>query len=452
MIAASFSMALNELQKAALSRREREVAALVADGLTNREIGTRLFISERTVDGHLEHIREKLAVSSRAQVAAWFVSQSHAGAAAVTVPQPSKRVSNATRIAIAVAALLVIALAAGSVALRLLTPSGPNITSVVGSTTAGTGLEGGFSGDNGLAIGARLSRPSDVAVAGAFMYIADTGNLRIRRVDQAGTITTLAGDGTASFVEGDNATSTGIGMPVGIAVGPDHLVYFSNGGFIGLIKANNTIQVIRSNSLSPTGLCFAPDGSLYIADYSANKVWLRKPDGTTSVYAGTGAHGFSGDGGSALTAHLSYPQRLSLDMDGNLYIADEGNNRIRRVDHGTGVITTVAGSSDTYGYSGDGGPAAAAKLSLPEGVAVAANGDIYIADTGNNRVRRVDAQTHVITTVAGSGDAGFGGDGGPATLAELYGPAALALTPLGDLYIVDLGNHRVRLIKGMANG
>jgi adhesin/invasin len=197
-------------------------------------------------------------------------------------------------------------------------------------------------------------------------------------------------------------------------------------------------------------LCFAPDGSLYVADYRGDRVWLMRPSGELTVYAGTGEHGYWGDNSSALTAHLSYPNRLALDNAGNLYIADEGNNRIRRVDKLTGVITTVAGSSGTYGFSGDGGPAVDARLSLPEGVAVARNGDVYIADTGNNRVRKVDAKTHVITTVAGVGAAGFAGDGGPAEKAELYGPVALALTSSGDLYVVDVGNQRIRVIAGLA--
>jgi adhesin/invasin len=139
-----------------------------------------------------------------------------------------------------------------------------------------------------------------------------------------------------------------------------------------------------------------------------------------------------------------------LDSIGNLYIADTGNNRIRRVDVASRVITTVAGSSDMYGYGGDGGPAGRAQLSLPFGVAVASNGDLYIADTGNNRVRRVDARTHVMTTVAGTGRAGFAGDGAPAVAANLYGPSAVAVDSSGDLYIVESGNHCVRMIRGVA--
>ena len=445
-------MAAKEFPKPPLSRREREVAALVADGLTNREIGARLFISERTVDGHLEHIREKLAVNSRAQVAAWFVSQAQPGAAS-PAPQLQVRPSERARTAIATAALVILLLATGAIALWLSAPNGPIITTVAGSTAASAALEGGYCCDDGPAKDARLSRPSDVAFAGGYLYIADSGNGRIRRVNAQGKIVTLTGGGPTPIDEGVNAYSAAIGSPVAVAVGPDGLTYFSTDGTVGRINGDSTLHLVPSDPISSTGLggmCFAPDGSLYIADYNGDRVWLRRPDGSLSVYVGTGDHGFSGEGSSALAAHLSYPNRLALDSNGNLFIADEGNNRIRRVDHQTNAITTVAGSSDTYGYSGDGGPATAARLSLPDGVAVAGNGDIYIADTGNNRVRRVDAQTNIITTVAGTGASGFSGDGGAAAQATLDGPVALALTPAGDLYIVDLGNHRIRLIKGVA--
>jgi DNA-binding CsgD family transcriptional regulator/sugar lactone lactonase YvrE len=433
-----------------LSRREREVAALVVEGLTNREIAARLFISERTVDGHLEHVREKLGFNSRAQIAAWFVNQSRAGAS-LEVPPAGRRRSLPGRPVIAVLAVATLVLATVAIGAWLLKPAEPIITTVAGSTTGSLSVEGGYSGDGGQATAAQLSRPSDVVLSGNFIYIADTDNMRIRMVNPKGNIITLAGGGTEPPVDGTNATSADIGNPLAVVTGPGGLAYFSNGDLLARINANLTLTAIPTGQISAVGaLCFAPDGSLYIADYHGDRVWLMRPSGELSVYAGTGDHGYWGDNSSALTAHLSYPNRLALDNAGNLYIADEGNNRIRRVDKLTGVITTVAGSSDTYGFSGDGGPALAARLSLPQGVAVAPNGDVYIADTGNNRVRKVDAKTHVITTVAGVGAAGFAGDGGPAEKAELYGPVALALTTSGDLYVVDVGNQRVRVIVGLA--
>lgn len=444
-------MTLNQRSQSTISRREREVAALVAEGLTNKEIGARLFISERTVDGHLEHVREKLGVNSRAQIAAWFANQSRADAPPEVAVATERRKLFPARSVIAVTALASLILATAAIGAWLLKPAHPIITTVAGSTVGSPNLEGGLSGDTGQATAAQLSRPSDVALFGRYIFIADTDNLRIRLINEKGNIITLAGGGNMPPVDGINATSADIGAPLAVAVDPGGRAYFSNGGLLVRINANVRLTLIPTGRISSIGgLCFAPDGSLYIADYYGNRVWLLQPNGGLSVYAGTGDHGYLGNNSSALTAHLSYPNRLALDKMGNLYIADEGNNRIRRVDRSTGVITTVAGSSDTYGYSGDGGPAIAARLSLPEGVAVAPNGDIYIADTGNNRVRKVDAKTHVITTVVGVGTAGFAGDGAPATQAELDGPVALALSPRGDLYVVDVGNHRVREIAGLA--
>ena len=444
-------MTLNQRLQPALSRREREVAALVAEGLTNKEIGARLFISERTVDGHLEHVREKLGVNSRAQIAAWFANQSRAEATPKVPVATEQRKPFPARPVIAVTALATLILATVAIGAWLLKPAQPIITTVAGSTVGSPDLEGGYSGDSGQATAAQLSRPSDVAVFGGSIYIADTDNLRIRMINSKGNIITLAGGGNMPPVDGINATSADIGAPLAVAADAGGRAYFSNGDLVARINANLTLTPIPTAHISSVGgLCFAPDGSLYIADYYGDRVWLLRQNGELSVYAGTGDHGYWGDNSSALTAHLSYPNRLALDKGGNLYIADEGNNRIRRVDKSTGVITTVAGSSDTYGYSGDGGPAVGARLSLPEGVAVAPNGDIYIADTGNNRVRKVDAKTHVITTVVGVGAAGFAGDGAPATQAELDGPVALALSPAGNLYVVDVGNHRVREIAGLA--
>jgi trimeric autotransporter adhesin len=449
-------MPLQGLPKPVLSRREIEVAALVAQGLTNREIATRLFISQRTADGHLEHIREKLGMSSRAQVAAWFVTQSHAVEAAGPVPLVRDHRAGAFRIALTAATLGVLLLG-GVLVYRQQTPntpSGPIITTVVGTTRGSGSVRGGYSGDSGPATYAQLGRPKDLAVApDGDLFIADTENQVIRLVDGQGNITTFAGGPTTPFVEGGDGLSMGIGNVAAVALSPDHVVYFSNGSFIARVDSDLRLYSVPSGQIStPAGLCFAPDGTLFIADTLADKVWRRTPDGALTVYAGTGTHGFFGDNAAALGAELSYPTSLALDGSGNLYIADTGNNRIRRVDAATRVIVTVAGSSDTYGYSGDGGPADKAELSLPFGVAVASNGDVYIADTGNNRVRRVDAKTNVITTIAGSGRAGFAGDGGAAVAADLYGPYAVVIAGPGDLYIVDQGNQRIRVIRGVARG
>jgi streptogramin lyase len=155
-----------------------------------------------------------------------------------------------------------------------------------------------------------------------------------------------------------------------------------------------------------------------------------------AVVAGTGDPGLKGDGASALDAQLDHPMAVAVDAAGDVLIADEGNNRIRRVDAPTNVITTIAGSAEIYGFGGDGGAADRALLSLPLGVAVAPNGDIYISDSGNDRVRRVGKNAKITTVVGAQG--------------ELYGPGGLAISSSGDLYIADIGDNRVAVVRGVA--
>lgn len=162
-----------------------------------------------------------------------------------------------------------------------------------------------------------------------------------------------------------------------------------------------------------------------------------------ATVAGNGQSGYAGDGGLATGTTLYYPQGMAIDRNGNLYIADRGNNRIRKVDAG-GVIATVAGNG-VSGFSGDGGQATTAKLFHPSGVAIAADGSLYIVDQDNNRVRKVDP-TGVISTVAGTGNAGYSGDGGPATNAALNVPIAVALDNAGNFYVSDSNNFRIRKI------
>lgn len=168
------------------------------------------------------------------------------------------------------------------------------------------------------------------------------------------------------------------------------------------------------------------------------------PDGTITTYAGNGRAGFSGDGGAATDAELSYPVGICLDSAGNLFVADLGNNRVRKVTP-EGTIVGVAGSSSIYGYGGDGGQATRARLSSPSAVAIDSKGNLYIADTGNDRIRRV-GRDGLIVTVAGNGRRGFAGDGGRAVAAELNGPVGIDVDSAGNLYIADKVNHRVRRV------
>ena len=445
-----------------LSRREGEVAVLVAEGLTNRDIAKRLFISERTVDGHLEHVREKLAVNTRAQIAAWVVRQEApralvaAPAEPVSRPAPARRLMARPQIWVATALLLAV-LAAGVGLLRLTAPTGPTIKTIAGSVSLNSVAGGGYTGNGALAINAQLSRPSDVVVApDGTIYIADYGNGVVRAVATDGTITSYTGrSGEPLATDGEIADTVSFGNPSNLACDPGGNVYILTdlAGMLEVWKVRPDRFISRVVSIGPTtntnlyktpagGLAVADDGTLYIADRLDNRVW-KFANGRKSLYAGTGEAGFSGEGGAAEGAKLDWPTGLALDNRGNLYIADTQNNRIRKVDT-FGIITTVAGSG-AGGDSGDGGPALQAHLSIPFGVAVAADGTLVIADTGNNRLREV-TPWHQILALAGAKQAGFAGDNRPAIAAELSEPEGVAFDRNGNLFVADTGNHRVREI------
>ncbi|MGW7434363.1 NHL domain-containing protein [Streptomyces sp. NPDC054861] len=274
------------------------------------------------------------------------------------------------------------------------------------STVAGTG-SGGFGGDDGPAVSARLNYPRELAVDGAdALYIADSGNHRIRKITPDGKISTVAGSGVAGFSgDGGPATAARLNGPFGVAVDSAGTVYFS--------------------------------------DYHNHRVRKVTTDGKVGTVTGNGSAGNKGDGGPAASAQLNGPHAVATDGAGVLYIVDYGNHRLRRIT-ADGTIDTVAGTG-AGGFGGDGGPAASAKLKSPVGVAVDSTGALYIADYGNNRVRRI-APDGTIDTVAGTGVAGFSGDGGPAASAQLNNPIALALDCVDTLYIADFVNNRVRRI------
>ena len=275
-------------------------------------------------------------------------------------------------------------------------------------TVAGNG-KAGYSGDNGPATAAELNDPDDVAVDSAGdLFIADMNNNVIREVVKAtGDIITVAGNGTAGY-SGDNgpATAAELDSPRGVAVDSAGDVFFAD-------TRNNVIREVV------------------------------KATGDIITVAGNGKAGYSGDNGPATAAELNSPNTVAVDSAGDLFIADANNNAIREVVKATGDIITVAGNG-TAGYSGDNGPATAAELNGPTGVAVDSVGDLFIADNGNNRVREVVKATGDIITVAGNGTAGYSGDNGPATAAELNGPGRVAVDSAGDLFIADTGNNVVR--------
>ena len=259
------------------------------------------------------------------------------------------------------------------------------------------------------------SVPMGVAVdaAGGNLFIADSGSHRILRLAaRTGVVTTVAGTGAEGFSgDGGPGTLARLAFPAGVAV---------DGG-----------------------------GSLFIADFYSHRIRrVAAGSGVITTVAGTGELGLGGDGGPGTSARLAFPGGVTVAPGGDVFIADTHNHRIRRLAVRSGVVTTVAGGSidGKGGFSGDGGPATSARLAFPLGVAVAADGDVFVTDGYNNRVRRVAADTGVITTVAGGSELGFSGDGGRATSARLTMPTALAFDAGGDLLIVDAGNQRIRRV------
>lgn len=460
----------SETARTRLSRREQEVADLVAKGLTNRQIAGRLFISERTVDGHLEHIREKLDVNSRAQVAAWVVRRENSEAAGETLRKPV--VAAAPRPVFVAhprlwlaTALLLATVAAGVGVLRLTAPPEPTIETFAGSACFHQTWPGGcWGGDGHLATTAWLARPTGVVVdSHGLVYIADFGNGRVRLVDRQGIITTVAGGGTKQLSDGALATAVDLGQPSALAVDVDNtiLVLTKSRGRVSVWRFDQpfihlVVDVPPSSSaprgLSPVGpsmplgdLAVSKDGAIFISDPAGNRV-LKWFGGVLSIFAGTGEIGASlGDHASASTAHLAWPIGLALDKSGNLFIADALDYRIRRVDARSQTITTVAGSGSLEGDAGDGGPAVQARLSFPFGVAVGPDGVLVIADTGNHRLRVVRTDG-IINALAGTGRWGFAGEHAPASDAELSGPEAVTFDAQGDLFIADTENQRVREI------
>jgi hypothetical protein len=287
-------------------------------------------------------------------------------------------------------------------------------------TVAGTGAAG-FSGDGGPATQAQLHWPFGLAFdAAGNLYIADLYNHCVRKVSADGTIITVAGTGRPGF-SGDGGKATAAQLK-----GPKSLVVDGT-------------------------------GDLFIADFYNHRVRKVAPDGIITTYAGSGPvdavtplggapsnGGFSGDNGPATDARLNGPRGLAVDALGNLFIADYYNNRVRKVTP-DGVITTVAGTNKS-GFSGDSGPATQARLNSPRGLAVDALGNLFIADYGNHRVRKVTPDG-MITTVAGTGGPGFSGDGGKATDARLNNPVNAAVDTAGNLFVSDWGNYRVRKVS-----
>jgi sugar lactone lactonase YvrE len=386
--------------------------------------------------------------------------------------------------------------------IRKVTASSGLITAVAGNGFGAGQFFGGYSGDGGSATNAELNRPEDVAVdVAGNLYIADSYNQVIRKVTASnGIITTFAGNGSdCNAVSGDGgpATSAGLCYPPGVSVDgagnlyiadnyqrvrevtvagnpptavttapvfsvsggtypdpesvtitdstPGASIYMTMDGSTpnGASEGNNG-PIDVSGTVTIKAIAIAP-GNLQSAAVTEAYTITAPPSSVISTAAGSGINGFSGAGSAATSAEVGDPKGVALDGNGNLYFTDSTNNVVWMVSAGTGAISIAAGNG-MPGYSGDAGLATSAKLNNPSGIASDKAGNLYIADSDNAAVRRVDAKTKVITTYAGDGTVGYSGDSGAATAAELSNPDGVALDSAGNVYVADAGNGVVRKI------
>jgi len=332
------------------------------------------------------------------------------------------------------------------------------VTNIAGQRTPG------YTGDGGPATIANLGNPTSVyADNTGNIYISDWGNSRLRVVNSAGIISTFAGNGIYGYSgDGGPATSAELNGPMGIFVDAYGNVYIADIGNqrIRVINTNGIINTIAGNGAlgfsgdggpatsaefnDPAGICGDIWGNIYVADEFNNRVRRINANGTIISVAGNGIQGYSGDGGPATQAEFYYPSGVAVDSAGNVFIADESNNCIRKVNT-QGIISTIAGNG-APGFYGDGGPSNLAGLSNPAGVGIDNRGNIYITDGFNSRIREINANG-IISTIAGNGVAGYSGAGDSATLAELYNPISIMADTSGNLYFVNQFNNFVQKLS-----
>jgi sugar lactone lactonase YvrE len=333
--------------------------------------------------------------------------------------------------------------------------SGRRITTFAGTSRAAVSEDGSAPSATALAAinGIAVNQNGDI------VYLADASRIRMVHDNAVSTVAGslnsypgFSGDGgpalqaqLAISEAGAYAINRGT---AGLAVDPVGDLFLTDTGNDRVRKVTpGNIPLIATviTGPEPRGCATDSQGNVFVAETGANKVVKLDPTGAVTTVAGTGRAGWTGDGGQATSAELSAPEGLAVDQQDHLYIADAGNNIVRKVDLADGTITTVAGNGHG-GELGDGSQAIKAELYLPTGLAVDSHGILYIADSANNKVRKVDL-AGTISTLAGTGRAGFKGDNGPAVDAELNNPVALAVDSAGNLYIADLGNNRVRLVR-----
>ena len=336
------------------------------------------------------------------------------------------------------------------------------------SNFAGNGIAG-YAGDTGPATQAKINRVIGLATdAAGNVYLAEQNNNVVRKVDTRGTITTFAGTGAQGF-SGDNgpATQALLNGPLGVCVAPSGVVYVNDQGNhrVRAISTNGTITTVAGSSTAlsfgdgspatsagmviPIRCAVDHSGNLYIVDQGAHNIRKVNSSGIISTFAGiANAQGFTGDGGPAFAAQMNNPTAAVFDSAGNLFVTDQSNQRIRKIDT-SGIITTVAGNG-ANAFAGDHGPATSASLNFPGETVIDSAGNLFIVDTVNQVIRMVSGGT--ISTVAGvPGVIGNIGDGGSPLQAQFNSPFAITLDPSANLYIGDTGNNRIRKISGLAS-
>ncbi|MCC7153425.1 MAG: hypothetical protein IT161_02550 [Bryobacterales bacterium] len=334
------------------------------------------------------------------------------------------------------------------------------------TTFAGTG-EAGFDGATGTASTAKFNNPYSIYVdKSGVIWVADQANSRIRRIGTDKAVTLVAGVGT-NGPAGDDAAATAAQLyyPCGLVVDSSGNVFIAdtNNDKIRKVVPGGNITTYAGNGIAgyteqatdnkdpksvqfnkPVSVAFDSAGALLVVDSFNHRIRKITSDGVVSVVAGSGTEGYSGDGGPALSANLANPQAIAWDAVGNLYIADTGNNVIRKVNK-DGVITTIAGTG-AAGFSGDGGPAAGAMLYTPKGMAFDSAGNLFFADSFNGRIRVIKTDG-TIATIAGNGGFGDDSNGTPAYAARFRFPSWVAIAPDGGIYVVDNQNHKIKLLS-----